>query len=467
MQDTHADNTDIFPNLIPLDGNLAAVRTVVRDISDAGGRALLVGGCVRDALLGVRPKDIDIEARGLPAPELRRVLKQHFSVISVGQSFGVFKLRGHEIDVSLPRRESKTGDGHRAFAVEGDPWMPLAAAAARRDFTVNAIYWDPLTSELPDPHGGRRDLAAKLLRHTSPAFAEDPLRVLRAMQFLARFGFAPAPETVELCRHIEPEGLPPERIYEEWSKLLIKGKTPSLGLHFLRDCGWVRYYPELEALIGVEQDPAWHPEGDVWNHTLHCLDAFAERRTGDPWEDLVVGMAVLCHDFGKATTTRKEADGRWHAYGHEEAGVEPARAFIGRMTRHKDLIESVLPLVQYHMAPGQLWRAKAGDAAVRRLAQKVLRIDRLVRVDDADQRGRPPMPPESGQSCWLSERAAALALKAVAPKPLLLGRHLIALGMKPGPAFSVLLKTAFEAQLDGAFADEASAVEWAKARQAA
>ena len=340
--------------------------------------------------------------------------------------------------------------------------MPLAEAAARRDFTVNAIYWDPCSCELLDPHGGRRDLAERVLRHTSPAFAEDPLRVLRAMQFAARFLLVPAPETVALCREITPEGLPAERIFEEWAKLLRKGVTPSLGLRFLRDCGWIRYYTELAALIGVPQDPEWHPEGDAWTHTLHCLDAFAQQRTGDPWEDLVVGLAVLCHDLGKAGTTHIGEDGRLHAYGHEAEGVPLAQAFLERMTRHKELVESVLPLVELHMRPGELWRARAGDAAVRRLAQRVGRIDRLVRVDAADRGGRPPLPGESAPGKWLLERASALALQDSSPKPILLGRHLIRLGLEPGPTFRLLLDAAFEAQLDEKFTDEAGALEWAR-----
>ncbi len=453
------------PDLVPLTGELSAVSGVVEAVSRAGGRSLLVGGCVRDALMGRTPKDIDIEVYGLAPHALEKALRTRFEINTVGRSFGVYKIRGADIDVSLPRRESKRGEGHTGFLVEGDPFMPLAEASARRDFTVNAIYWDPATGELLDPHGGVLDLEARVLRHTSAAFSEDPLRVLRAMQFLARFEFSPAPETVALCSHIRPEGLSAERVFDEWSKLLLKGVKPSSGLAFLRDCGWVRHYPELLALIGVEQDPEWHPEGDVWNHTLHCLDAFAHARTGDAWEDLVVGFAVLCHDFGKAVTTRKEKDGRWHAYGHEAAGEPIARAFLERMTRHKDLVDSVLPLVVCHMMPLALWRDKAGAASIRRLARRVGRIDRLVRVDDADRRGRPPLDPgDSPQGAWLLARAEELRVKDGAPRRLVLGRHLIALGYKPGPEFTAVLDEAYEAQLDGDFHDEAAGIAWLKER---
>ncbi|MDR1497282.1 MAG: polynucleotide adenylyltransferase [Puniceicoccales bacterium] len=453
------------PKLIPFEGDLSVVGDVVKIITAAGGCALLVGGCVRDALLGVHSKDVDIEVQGLSAPVLRRILKQRFDIVSVGQSFGVFKIRGHDVDVSLPRRESKTGLGHRGFRVEGDPNMPLVEAAARRDFTINAIYWNPRTGELLDPYGGIGDLAAKRLRHTSPAFADDPLRVLRGMQFAARFQMTPAPETVELCSRITPENLPPERIFEEWSKFISKGVKPSIGLTFLRNCGWVRYYPELEALIGCEQDPIHHPEGDVWTHTAHCLDAFAANRTGDVWEDLVVGFAVLCHDFGKAVTTRIGEDGRLHAYGHEEESVPLARAFLMRMTQHRELIESVLPLVENHMCPFSLWRDNAGNASIRRLARRVGRIDRLVRVGDADQRGRPPLTDFPPCGKWLLEKAAALRVEDTAPKPILLGRHLIKEGIKPGPDFSKWLKSAFEAQIEGAFSDEIGAITWLRQQE--
>jgi tRNA nucleotidyltransferase (CCA-adding enzyme) len=289
------------------------------------------------------------------------------------------------------------------------------------------------------------------------------------MQFAARFEFAVAPETVALCATLTQDDLPAERLMEEWTKLLLRGRKPSLGLRFLRDCGWTRFYPELHAMIDVPQDPEWHPEGCVWTHTAHCLDAFAQERVGVRDEDLVVGLAVLLHDIGKATTTRREPhDQRWHAYGHEEESHRLAPLFLARITRETKLIEAVLPLVRWHAQPYELWKAKAGDAAVRRLANKVLRVDRLIRVDEADRKGRPPLWPgeRSPQSLWLAERAAALQLKDSAPKRLVLGRHLIAMGHKPAGWFKPVLDEAFEAQLDGVFVDEAGGLAWLKERMA-
>lgn len=440
---------------IPLPPELEApCRTIAQQVKDLGGTAVLVGGCVRDALLGLTPKDVDIEVFGVNPETLEAALKEHFAVDIVGKAFGVLKLKKHPIDVSVPRRESKIGHGHTGFAIEGDPNMSFKEAATRRDFTVNAISWNPITHALIDPYCGQVDLEKKVLRHTSTQFAEDPLRVLRGMQFLARFEMEIAPETLELCKTIEPENLPKERIFEEWKKLILKGIKPSLGLTFLKDCGWIHYYPELEALIGCEQNPEWHPEGDVWVHTLHCMDAFAGERLGDDWEDLVVGFAVLCHDMGKPETSFVDDEGCIRSPRHEVVGAKPARAFLARMTEHKELIESIIPLVLTHMRPVMLYKAQAGDGAIRRLAHKVKRIDRLLRVVSADLGGRPPYPKgDFEEEQWLLKKAEALHLKDKEPKPLVMGRHLIALGLTPGPHFRKLLDACFEAQLDGKFTD--------------
>lgn len=444
-----------------------AALEVCRIVGAAGGHAYLVGGAVRDRLLGRNSKDLDLEVYGIAPQRLLSLLGERFPLDLVGASFGVVKLKGLDIDVSIPRRESKSGLGHKAFEVQSDPSLTVAEAASRRDFTINAIYFDLLTGAVEDPYEGEGDLRAGILRHVSEKFAEDPLRVLRGMQFVARFRLTPAPETIAICRSIGAENLPPERIFEEWSKLLLKGIAISAGLNFLRETGWVRYYPELEALIGCEQDPGWHPEGDVWTHTLQCLDAFARERTGDAREDLTVGLAVLCHDLGKPATTRFE-DGRIRSRGHDEAGVEPTLSFLRRMTAEQRLLSEVPPLVQAHMAPVSLWHSKAGDNAVRRLAAKVVRIDRLIRVARADAIGsgtdpnEPILQDEALQ--WLAATAERLQVAAAAPRPILMGRHLIARGMEPSPRFGEILKRAYEAQLDGDFTDETGAIAWLESK---
>lgn len=439
----------------------------------AGGRPRVVGGSVRDWLLGLEPKDFDIEVYGLGFEALGRALAPFGPTDLVGRSFGVIKVRldGTEYDFSLPRRESKTGTGHRGFAVAADPSLTEAEAAARRDFTVNAIAYDPLENRVLDFHDGAGDLKRKVLRHTSPAFVEDPLRVLRAFQLAARFGFALAPETAALCRSIRDTyaELPVERVWGEWDKWATKAAQPSLGLIALSQAGWLGHFKEVSALVGVPQEPEWHPEGDVFVHTNHCLDALvtlASWRAGDARTRRLLSLSVLAHDFGKAVTTKQaERRGRirWVSPEHEAAGGPLAESFLQRIGAPLELIEHVRPLVVNHLLHHH-GSVEYRDSFVRRLANKVApaTLDELIAVMQADHLGRPPL--ISSETALRLEhlRAGAkrLALEHAAPKPIVLGRHLISLGLKPGPQFSPALEAAFESQLDGAFYDEAGGLEW-------
>ena len=447
---------------------LTAVKDIAGRVRAAEGRALMVGGSVRDLLTGAREvKDVDIEVFGVRPEELKRIVGAKYPFDACGLSFGVLKIQRLDIDVSLPRRESKRGEGHRGFLVDSDPFLSVKEAASRRDFTVNAMYYDPLAEAFEDPYGGVADLKARILRHVSPKFAEDPLRVLRGMQFIARFDLRPAPETVEICRGMTIEGLPPERLFEEWAKLLTKGTQIGRGLEFQRETGWVRYFPELERLIGCKQDPEWHPEGDVWEHTKLCLDAFARRRLGDRDEDLVVGLAVTCHDFGKPATTKFDpAKGRIRSLGHDIEGQGPTLSFLRRLTNEERLLKEVPPLVKNHMRPYAMWKSKAKDSAIRRLARDVVRIDRLIRVARADEEGHPGGLTVGG-SCsedlvWLADAAERLRIADAAPKPILMGRHLVEMGYRPSSRFKLWLDACFEAQLDGAFSDPDGAIAYFK-----
>lgn len=428
-----------------------AVERIGRRVAEEGGRALLVGGCVRDAVLGLPLRDVDVEVFGLAAERLEALLADGFEARRVGAHFPVWKLAGLPIDVALPT----------------SPTASFEEAAARRDFTINAMGFDLAARSLLDPYGGRADLEQRILRHTSSHFAEDPLRVLRGMQLVARFDLEAAPETVALCRTLTPEGIPSERIFEEWRKLLLHGVAIGKGLRFLADCGWLSHFPELAALVDCPQDPKWHPEGDVWVHTGHCLEAFARERSGDEREDLIVGLAVLCHDLGKPPTTREREDGRVTSQRHEPVGANLTRSFLGAMTRDTGLLDEVPRLVASHLAPSMFFRDQSGDAAIRRLARRVGNIERLVRVAAADFAGRPPLPPkpfEAGD--WLRDRARALDVERTAPDPLLKGRHLLALGLSPGPHFKELLDACYEAQLEGDVATLEDAIAFAEARAA-
>jgi tRNA nucleotidyltransferase (CCA-adding enzyme) len=436
------------------------VMNVCRAIARQGGRGLVVGGGVRDSLLGIPIEDVDIEVYGLSAETLEVLLTSTFPIETVGRSFAVFKVHHWPLSFSLPRRESKQGPGHKAFDVVGDPFMDYREAASRRDFTINAMMEDPLTGERFDFFCGEADLRRRCLRAVSERFMEDPLRVLRGMQFAARFGLTADAGTIALATRMTPEGMAGERVFEEWKKLLIKGRMMSAGLTFLRETGWTRFYPELQALIGCAQEPDWHPEGDVWTHTLHSLDAFARERVGDETEDLIVGLAVLCHDFGKPLTSGAEG-GRIRSRGHCIAGAEPTRAFLARLAVPPAIVEAVVPLVVEHLRPRMLYTEQAGDAAIRRLAVRVGRIDRLVRVARADFFGRPPMTEtQCPETEWLWERARALEVQDRAPRPIVMGRHLLALGLKPGPEFKRILDRCYRAQLEGEFRDEAGGVHY-------
>ena len=443
----------------------ASVERLCQAVRAAGGRAFLVGGCVRDRLLGRAPKDADLEVYGLDAARLEELCRGVGRVHLVGQRFAVLHVAAEdgELEVSLPRRESKTGPGHKGFAVSADPHMEPKEAARRRDFTVNAMLLDPLDGELLDPWDGRADLERGLLRHVSPAFSEDPLRVLRVARFVARYRWRIDPATAALCRTLDLTELPRERIEGEF-RVLLDGDSPGAGLLALETVGALRFFPELAALRGVPQDPVWHPEGDVLHHTALALDAAAtiRARMEDPWVEM---LAVLCHDLGKATSTVFER-ARWRAAAHDIEGVAPTRAFLERVTAQQDVVERVCALVREHLRPMQLYQARerVGDAAVRRLSARV-DLRALARVAWADGAGR-AMGHAAGWPAgeWLLERAAALGVRDSAPQPFLRGRDLLDRGVTPGPQVGEVLAEAWEQQLDGALADRDSALTWLDGR---
>jgi tRNA nucleotidyltransferase (CCA-adding enzyme) len=430
-------------------------------IRDAGGRALLVGGCVRDMLMGLEPKDWDLEVYGIEPANLRALLDQFGPVNVVGEAFTVYKL-GSDLDVSLPRRERKSGRGHRAFVIEGDGSMSIEDATRRRDFTINAILQDPLTSEIIDPFEGRQDINNGVLKAVSAdTFAEDSLRVLRAAQLAARFEFQVDPDTVELCRSIDLLDLPAERVWGEMEKLLLGARRPSLGLGWLHTLGAIdQLFPEIKALIEVPQDVEWHPEGDVFVHTQLVIDRAHELIDDLSYpKQVTVMLAALAHDFGKPPTT-EFVDGRLRSRGHEEAGVSPTETFLDRLNIHTlddyDVRGQVIALVREHLKPGEFYkkRDEVGDGAFRRLARKC-ELDLLYRVAKADSLGRNAewVPREKWYDAkaqeWFIQRAKELEVTQGAPPPILLGRHLLEMGLQPGPAVGEITKAVYEMQLDG------------------
>lgn len=432
------------------------VTELARRVDADGGRAVVVGGWVRDHLLGRPNKDLDIEVFGIAPARLRTLVEGFGRVDAVGESFTVYKVGG--LDVSLPRRESKTGRGHRGFAVIGDPHLSFADAARRRDFTINAMSRDPLTSELIDPFGGEEDLRAGRLRMVDArTFGDDSLRVLRAVQFAARFSLTVEAATADLCRTIPLDDLPSERIWGELEKLFLLADRPSVGLRVAWDLGVIhKLLPELVPLATCPQEPEWHPEGDVWTHTLMVVDQ-ARQRVADLARGPAVAMmvAAVCHDVAKPETT-SVIRGRIRSPGHEEAGVEPTTRILDRLNLHSldgyDVRRAVLGLVAQHLKPIAFFKATTpvSDGAFRRLAQKV-DLELLARFAAADCHGR-----QGEFDCsaiqWFVERARALGVEHHPPAPIVLGRHLLALGMPPGPEMGRVLAEIYERQLDGEIA---------------
>jgi len=444
---------------VGLAGLLAALR-------EAGGRPYVVGGAVRDALLELPLVDWDVEVFGLATDRLEPVLAAHGKVDAVGQAFRVYKLTGVEgvrgaLDVALPRRDSKVGPGHRGIAVSGDPELPLEEASRRRDFTINALMWQADTGQVVDPWGGRDDLAAGRLRAVDPAtFGDDPLRALRGVQLAARFELQADEATARLCAAMPLAELPAERVFGELEKLLLKARRPSLGFTLMKDWGMLPVIaPELVPLETTPQDPEWHPEGDVWVHTLQGVDeaaALLGGLEGDRPRQLAVMLGALCHDLGKPATTRFE-DGRVRSRGHEEAGLPPSESLLARWNVHTllgyDVRAQVLALVAQHLKPGQLYddRERVSDGAIRRLARKC-EADLLYRVAKADCLGRRPGRFEPVAMEWFRERVHALDVAVRPPEPLLKGRDLLELGIAPGPRLGQVLKAVYEKQLDGVVA---------------
>jgi tRNA nucleotidyltransferase (CCA-adding enzyme) len=430
------------------------VQDIARAVRAEGGRALLVGGWVRDDLLGRASKDLDVEVFGVEAARLAALLARFGRVDTIGESFTVYKIG--DIDVALPRRESKTGKGHKGFSVQGDPDLSIEEAARRRDFTCNAMSQDPLTGELIDPFGGRRDLESRLLRAVDPAtFADDSLRVLRALQFAARFELTLDERTQALCRSLPLDDLPSERVWGEIEKLLLHARRPSIGLALALELGVIdRLLPEVKALVGCSQEPEWHPEGDVWVHTLMVVDEARARIDGlERGPAVAMMLGALCHDLGKPATTAV-IDGRIRSPGHEEGGVAPATAVLDRLNVHSldgyDVRRAVLGLVAHHLKPSAFKKSASpvGDGAFRRLAQRV-DLELLARFAKADCHGRTGTFDCSAMD-WFLERAHALGVEHAPPAPLVLGRHILVLGIPPGPRVGEILKVIYERQLDGA-----------------
>lgn len=455
---------------------------------------------MRDALLGITSKDADIEVFGMAAEELEKKLHELFdgNVVTVGRSFGVFKVMlggGVDVDVAIPRRESKSGKGHKDFVVEGDPSMTIEEAARRRDFTINAMYRDLANDTLVDPYGGAEDLKNKVLKAVEvKTFGEDPLRVYRAVQFVARFGLTVEEETFELMKSMVEDGeldhLPAERVTGEIKKLLLQAERPSMGFEAMRALGIIEmYYPELLVLEDTPQEPDWHPEGDVWIHTMMVIDAAAKianrkAESGNPFEQftdeerLQIILGALCHDLGKPSTTAiGEKDGvqRIRSLGHEEAGVEPTKSLLAKWTFGQVALEVALASAKEHLKPGMLsiqvdrghMNQEQYVNSTRKLLKRIHPVSWriLLAISESDYRGR-TLPGVDTEPYIAGERMRdairSAKLDEAPTKPLISGADLIPLGVEPGAKIGEIIKQVENARDAGEISSRKDALEFIK-----
>lgn len=437
------------------------IYSIATALAGKGGVPYVVGGAVRDYVMGRSSKDLDIEVFGISADDLRSTLSSFGELNEVGKSFGIYKLTvdGETYDFSLPRYETKTGEGYTCFAVNVDPYMSINEAAARRDFTINAIYYDILNCCIEDVFDGIADIEYRVIRHTSDCFSEDPLRVLRAFQFSSRFNFSVAEETVALCASISDtfSSLSTDRVWVEWEKWASRSENHEIGLRFLDACGWLRHFPLLFKLKEIPQSPLHHPEGNVWEHTCHSLGAISRLDT-IPSDRSLLAFAVLTHDLGKITHTQFRECGKITSYGHELASGPLSVEFLSSIRASNYYIERVKPLVENHMF-------QISETSVKRMALKLhpATLQDLCAVMEADKRGRPPHPDVCPDVIHdILSLSSKLNVVSIRPSPIILGRHLLELGCKPGKQMGAVISQCFDAQLEGIFSDLEGGINHAK-----
>ncbi len=460
---------DLESNLLFFLKSQKDVIPILKVIEKSGGVPYLVGGSIRDLILNRSLKDIDIEVHKLTLEDLQKCLGQFGEVKLVGKQFGVLRIGGFDVDWSIPRKDSKG----RKPKVELDPDMSIEDACLRRDVTINAMAIDLCfflgdakdKLEILDPYGGLQDLQDKKLRVVDEKlFLDDPLRFYRVMQFVGRFEMNPDEKLTKICKKMSLKGVARERIYEELQKLFLKSRRPSLGIRWLKEIGRLKeILPEVYALIGVVQRKDYHPEGDVFEHTMQALDAAAvlakyeeREEISKNAEKLMVMFAILCHDFGKVDTI----DDKLQAIGHEKVGVDIAVQFLKRFTDNSFLIKSVKKLILYHLAPLDFLDQRAGVKAYKRLAFKLspevtLRHLALVALSDARGRNKESnVPLESGEDEFeeFMNNVKEALLEKGPEKPVLLGRHLFGI-VPPGPEMGKLLKKAYEIQIEEGIKD--------------
>jgi tRNA nucleotidyltransferase (CCA-adding enzyme) len=452
------------------------VKKVVCVLKENGATPYIVGGAVRDYVLGINPKDYDIEAHGISIENVESALaRAGIKSDTIGKSYGIVVAKSdHDsVEIAIPRKDSRIGIAHKDFKCEFDINMNIREALSRRDFTMNAMALEPFGNRLIDPFNGAEDIENGIIRHTSDKFAEDPLRVLRGAQFAARFGFSCAKDTMDICSSIADEhrSIAVDRIRAEWTKLLL-GKYPSHGLWFLHCAGWLKNYPQINALVGLKQNPEIHPEGCVFEHTMQCVDRMRiklDEKEEESGEKLKMMMAALCHDFGKATTTGTSDSGKITSYGHDVDGEEPTVEFLDSIGFTSEKVKKpIVNLVKHHMF-GMNCNGNPTHSALARLALKIApaTISELATLMIADASARYPVSSTADARIEvIPEYASVMGSVAVQEKvrcdtiKIVTGKTCVEAGIIPGPEVGKMIAAAFKAQLDGAFSTEPGGRLW-------
>lgn len=431
------------------------IQRIAAQVHDLGGRALLVGGCVRDEILSIPCYDIDCEVHGVAPDALCGILRQFGEIDETGSAYGIYTIKGAGLDIALPRKETRTGPGHRDFSVTVDPGLSPEEAAARRDFTVNAIMRDALTGEYVDPYGGMDDLKRGVLRAVPGGqFEEDPLRVLRGAQFAARFRLAPDEETIEKMRRMPVLNLSAARVFAETKKALEMADTPSVFFRILERAGALEpWFCELASLRRAPQNPVYHPEGDAFEHTMMTLDAAAhiKSRMRDP---LAFMLSVLCHDLGKAVSTKKNDKGAWASVGHEHTGIPLCEEMLSRLGVSRNVIAYAANMCKLHMRVHTCYYGKARISRTNMLFDESISPEELAWLVVCDSRGTgKPRSSADEEEKFIFERLAVYM--AVLDEGMPAAGMLMEMGIKPGPEMKKALAYAREQRLCGKTMDRA------------
>lgn len=441
--------------------NYSMAIQIAKKVKEVGGIAYFVGGYVRDSILDIPNKDIDIEIHGIKPEILKNILSELGDIQTIGNAFGIYNLKGYDLDIALPRKERCIGTGHKDFEVYVDPYIGTHAAARRRDFTINALMKNILTGEIVDEFNGLNDLKNHIIRHVdSSTFREDSLRVLRACQFAARFNFKIASETINLCKTMDLSALPKERIAGELSKALLKAKKPSVFFNSLYECEQTKWFKEVYALKGIKQNSEYHPEGDAYNHTMYVLDEAADFKYMLEGINHAVPfmLSALCHDFGKAESTIVRDDGKVQSIGHEKTGVVLATQFLDRIYNNKEYTKYVCNMVELHMKPHMCFYNKSKVKTTNLMFDKSVAPDDLIHLTWCDSIGHDMLKLDNNtfnkflnktweENDYLINRL--IEYKDRIKQPHITAADLIELGLKPSPLFKIILDKAWNMHLKG------------------